>query len=63
MKRYEIIGEPTFELMEFEDGNLILYDDFSNLISAEIDRLKDYANATDNYDRAEFTINILKKLL
>jgi len=30
---------------------------------AEIDKLKDYANSTDNYEKVEFTINTLKNLL
>ena len=32
-------------------------------IEVEIDRLKDYANSSDDYDRAGFAINILKNLL
>ena len=30
---------------------------------AEIDKLKDYANSTDDYEKVEFTINTLKNLL
>ena len=30
---------------------------------AEIDRLKDYANSSDDYEKVEFAINILKNLL
>ena len=34
-----------------------------SFLSAEIDKLKDYASATDDYEKAEFPINILKNLL
>ena len=34
-----------------------------SFLLAEIDKLKDYANAADDYEKAEFAINILKKLL
>lgn len=34
-----------------------------SFLLAEIDKLKDYANATDDYEKAGFVINILKNLL
>jgi hypothetical protein len=34
-----------------------------SFLLAEIDKLKDYANATDDYEKAEFAISILKNLL
>ena len=34
-----------------------------SFLLAEIDRLKDYENATDDYEKAEFAINTLKNLL
>jgi hypothetical protein len=63
MKRYEIIGEPTFDFMEVENGSVILYDDFVSSILAEIDKLKDYANSTGNYELAEFAIKQLENLI
>ena len=41
---------------------LNLFSAENNKIEVEIDKLKDYANATDDYEKAEFAINILKKL-
>jgi hypothetical protein len=32
-------------------------------VLAEIDRLKDYANSSDDYNKVEFAINIVKNLL
>ena len=32
-------------------------------VLAQIDKLKDYANSSDEYDKVEFAINILKKLI
>jgi hypothetical protein len=32
-------------------------------VLAQIDRLKDYANSSDEYDKVEFAINVLKNLL
>lgn len=40
-----------------------IYDDFSNLISEKIDKLKNYVNSSDDYDRVEFAIEQLKNLL
>ena len=51
MKRYEIIGEPTFDLMEIEGSSLILYEDFESLISAKIKETEDkikFINASDS---------------
>jgi hypothetical protein len=31
-------------------------------VLAQIDRLKDYANSSDEYDKVEFAINVLKNL-
>jgi hypothetical protein len=48
-------------------ANKIYSDDLeyisSNFIRAEIDKLKDYANSSDDYERAEFAINILKRII
>lgn len=34
-----------------------------SFLLAEIDKLKDYANSTDDYEKAEFAINIIKNFL
>ena len=62
MKRYDVLGE-KFDFQEYEKGEVVFYDDFENLILAEIDKLKEYATFTDDYEKSEFTINILKNLL
>ncbi len=40
MKRYDVIGEPTFDFEELKDGNVILYSDYVDFISARIKELK-----------------------
>lgn len=51
------------EMWDDIESLLILFRAKNRAIEEQIDRLKDYANSSDDYDRAEFAINILKKLL
>lgn len=58
MKRYEIIGDPTFELMEFEDGGLMLYQDFYNFIFRRIEELeKQKFDTTTKHGVYDFNMN------
>ncbi len=41
MKRYEIIGDPRFDLMEFRNGNLIRYDEFCDFIETRIKEIEE----------------------
>lgn len=40
MKRYDVIGEPTFDFIESISGDVIFYDEFNNLILARIKELE-----------------------
>lgn len=55
------------DCLKDEKNNKIYNEDLeyisSNLISAKIDKLKDYANSSDDYEKIEFAIKQLKKLL
>lgn len=66
MKRYDIIGEPTFDLEEFEDGYLIKYDEFVDFISARIKELEteiDNEESTYSVASCRFRIDELKNLI
>lgn len=41
MKRYNILGEPVFDLVEAKDGYLILFEEFENFILARIKELEE----------------------
>lgn len=51
------------EMWDDIESLLILFRAKNRAIEEQIDRLKDYANSSDDYDRAGFAISILKKLL
>lgn len=40
MKRYDVIGEPTFDFIHSVSGDVIFYDDYVNFISARIKELQ-----------------------
>jgi ribonucleotide reductase alpha subunit len=50
------------QLMDDVSSVLILFRAKNIAIEETIDRLKDYANSSDDYEKAEFAINILKNL-
>ena len=67
----EEYGETCEDFNELSDlswcSDKVFNDDLEfisvDFILAEIDKLKDYANSSDEYEKVEFAINILKKLL
>jgi hypothetical protein len=66
MKRYDVIGEPTFDFVESKDGNVILYDDYVDFISARIkESEKQNKSSYSKYNHTEYLaiINALKNLL
>jgi hypothetical protein len=40
MKRYDVIGEPTFDFIDSKDGGVIFYNDYVDFISARIKELQ-----------------------
>lgn len=65
MKRYIILGE-RFNLEEYKNGEVILYDDFINLIKARIEELEqEIDNEYSIYSEGScrFRIEELKRLI
>lgn len=69
MKKYDVIGEPTFTFKEYKDGNVIFYDDYVNFISARIKKLEELKFDTltkhgqHDFNTTSAVINELKNLL
>lgn len=66
MKRYNIIGESTFDFIKAIDGDVIFHDDFINFILARIKELEaEIENEDSSYSVAFCRVRIdeLKRLL
>ena len=69
MKRYDVIGEPTFDFVHSISGDVIFYSDYIDFISARIKKLEDLKfNTLTKHGQHDFNvtsavINELKNLL